>query len=61
MYRESHQLVTVSGLVSMPAIQHDIHDVLVNIVSSSLSGSNTNTKVGSIKTSLNSLVKSETL
>ena len=49
----------VGGLVSVPALNHDIHDVLVAVESSGFASSDTNTQVRGVKTGLNGLVEGE--
>lgn len=52
-------LVGVGGLVSVPALNHDIHDVLVAVKSSRFTSSDTNTQVRGVKAGLNGLVEGE--
>ena len=54
------RLVGIGGLVSVPALDDDVHDVLVHLVGSSLASGNANTKVRSIQTGLDGLIKGET-
>ena len=50
-------LVAVRGLISMPAINDDIHDVFVDLVGCRLSGCDTHAQVGGIETCLDGLVE----
>jgi hypothetical protein len=47
-------VVAVGGLVTMPAINDNIHDILICLIGSSFSSGNTDTEMRSIKTSLSS-------
>lgn len=51
--------MSVGGLVTVPALDHDVHDVLVALIRRRLTGSDADTQVGGIQTSLNGLVKSK--
>jgi hypothetical protein len=49
--------VGVLGLVSVPSINNQVHDILESIIGSDLTGSNTDTEVGGIEGSLDGLIK----
>ena len=55
----NYLLVGVGGLVAVPALDDNVHDILVDMVGSRFTSNNADAKVRGIETSLDSLVKSE--
>jgi hypothetical protein len=47
--------VRVRGLVSVPALKDDVHDVFVSLVRSGLAGGDANAKVRGVKAALDGL------